>query len=194
MQGFAQILSKVFNVFSNSLAAMLVAIMVDQSPLSQKLLWLLVGTASAIIPAAVYFYKYRKGDISSFWSPALKERFAAHLAWAAAAGIFSLVAFILKAPSLVLALGLVFLVIGLLDLALSHTFKISVHSQTLTIFILTCILTVSVNLIFLTILIVLVGWSRVYLKAHSLLEVSLGVLSSVAIVFVVFSLFGLATF
>lgn len=194
MEIFADYLSRFFNVFSNSLAAMLVVVLVQQIPLSEKLFWLLVAIVSASIPLAVYFYEYKKGDISSFWSPPLSERFRAHLSWAAAGIIFSLASFILDAPSLILALGIIFALIGLLNLALSSTLKISVHSQTITIFVLTAILAISANFVFMTVLIALVAWSRVYLKAHSLLEVSLGVLSSVLTVFAVLGLFGLATF
>ena len=190
----ATVISKVFNVFTNSLAAMVVAILVQPLLFSEQLFWVLAGLISAALPLSVYFLEYKKGKISSFWSPPAKERVKAHIAWLAAAVLFGLLAFALSAPVLIFALSLVLVVIGLINLLLFSSFKISVHSETITIFVLTCILAISVQWVFLVVLIPLIGWSRVYLKAHTLLEVSVGSLTSVIVVFFIFSLFSLATF
>jgi len=186
--------SKIFNVFTSSLLTVVVAILVLSLTVQQKVFWLFISLASATVPLLIYYYQFKKGNLSSFWSPKKEERVAAHLAWIGAAVVFSILAFGLKAPILLLALGLVFLVLAIINLLFSTSFKISVHSEAITLFVFTSIMTVSVNMIFLALLIVLVGWSRVYLKAHTLLEVSTGVLVSIIVVFAIFSLFGLATF
>lgn len=194
MYAFASLISKVFNIVTNALVAMLVAIFIQPVALTQQILWLVIAVFSAAVPLGVYYFQYKKGDLTSFWSPKLEERAKANLAWVVAAAIFCILAFWLESPRLILALGLVFLVIGAVNLALSSSFKISVHSEAITLLVLTLILTVSVNFVFLTILMILVGWSRIYLKAHDLSEVSLGVLVAVIAVFSIFNFFGFATF
>ena len=111
-----------------------------------------------------------------------------------AAAVFSLVAFGLGAPRLILALGIVLLFLGLLNLLLTSSFKISVHGEMITLFVLVAILSVSAEAVYLALLIPLVVGSRLYLKAHDLSEASFGVLASIIIVYFVFSFFGLATF
>jgi len=132
---------------------MLVAIFVQDIALVEKLLWLVLGFSSAALPVGVYYLQYKKGNISSFWAPKLSERTKANIAWVAAAAILSLIAFWLGAPRLILAVALVFLAVGLVNLALSTSFKISVHAEAITLFVLISILTVSVNLIILVVLI-----------------------------------------
>lgn len=173
---------------------MLVVIFIQPISLTQQIFWLVAAIVSAAIPLGIYYLEYKNGGITSFWSPKLQERAKANLAWVVATIIFCILAFWLEAPKLILALGLVFLVIGMVNLVLSSIFKISVHSEAVTLLVLTLILTVSVNFVWLVILIILVGWSRVYLKAHDLSEVSLGILAATIVIFAVFSFFGFATF
>ena len=115
-------------------------------------------------------------------------------AWVLVAFICTAFAYFLQAPRLITALGLVLAALGLINLITAGIFKLSVHSELVTLFVLTAILAVSVSLIYLTILILLVGWARIYLKAHTLSQVSLGVLTSLLVVYLVLAFFGLATF
>ncbi len=116
------------------------------------------------------------------------------IVWLAGAGIFSAIAYFFSAPRLVLSLGLVFLVLGLLNLVFGSYMKLSVHSEAVTVFVLTAMLSVSVLYISLTILILLVTWARVHLKAHTLSEVTFGTLAALLAVYFVFNYFGLVTF
>ena len=116
------------------------------------------------------------------------------MSWVLIAFIFSVISFWLDAPRLIFALGLVFLVLGVVNFLLISTFKISIHSEMVTLLVLTTILSVSVGYIYLILLIPLVAWARIYLKNHTLLEVSNGALLSVLVVYFVFYFFGLATF
>ncbi|HEX7456743.1 MAG TPA: hypothetical protein VF303_04795, partial [Candidatus Nanoarchaeia archaeon] len=80
------------------------------------------------------------------------------------------------------------------NLLATASLKISVHSELITTFVMTAILTVSVSLIYLAVLILLVAWARLRLKAHSVSEVSFGTMLAILVVYFVFSVFGLATF
>ena len=115
-------------------------------------------------------------------------------AWVLVAFSYTALAYFLQAPRLITALGMVLLILGAINLITAPSFKLSIHSELVTLFVLTGVLAVSVSLVYLSVLILAVGWSRIYLKAHSLSEVSFGAFAAVIVVYFVFSLFGLATF
>ncbi|OGY28065.1 MAG: hypothetical protein A2Z42_02495 [Candidatus Woykebacteria bacterium RBG_19FT_COMBO_43_10] len=194
MNAFAIATTKILNPLTTGLATILVVVGVQQIPLAQKVLWLVLGFLITFVPSLVWYWDFRAGRLSSLWSPPAIERRKAFLAWTLAAAVFSLVAFGLGAPRLILALGIVLLFLGLLNLLLTSSFKISVHGEMITLFVLVAILSVSAEAVYLALLIPLVVGSRLYLKAHDLSEASFGVLASIIIVYFVFSFFGLATF
>jgi len=190
----ALLVSKVLNPFLTALITILLVVNVQQIETSQKMLWILLGIVLGVLPAAIIYFQYRSGKIASLWSPSAKERQTAFLVWVILAAIFSASSLWFAAPRSILALGLVLLVLGLINLVLTTSFKISIHSEMVTLLALVAILSVSVELIFLIVLIPLVGWARIYLKHHSLSEVAYGCLLSIIVVYFVFSYFGLATF
>ena len=194
MRILAEAVTKIFNPLTTGLATILIVVGVQQMPGAQKILWLALGFLITFVPSLVWYWDFRAGRLSSLWSPPAIERRKAFLAWALAAAAFSLLAFTLDAPRLILALGIVLLLLGLLNLSLTSSFKISVHGEMITLFVLVAILSVSVEAVYLALLIPLVVGSRLYLKAHDLSEISFGVLASIIIVYFIFSFFGLATF
>jgi hypothetical protein len=186
--------TKLLNPVVTSFATILAAVAIQQISMEQKVLWLALGLLLGLVPMVVLYFEYKKGVISSLWSPAAQERRNSYVAWVIISALFSALAFWQEAPRLVIALGLVFLILGLVNLFASTGFKISVHSELTTLFVLTTILSVSVGFIYLVILIPLVGWARVYLKHHNITEVAYGAFLTILAVFFVFSFFGLATF
>src|SRR3990167_6615587 len=194
MRVLAEATTKIFNPLTSGLATILVVVGVQQIPASQKVLWLILGFLITFVPSLVWYWDFHAGRLSSLWSPPAIERRKAFLAWTLAAAAFSLLAFGLDAPRLILALGIVLLFLGLLNWSLTSSFKISVHGEMITLFVLVATLSVSVEAVYLALLIPLVVGSRLYLKAHDLSEASFGVLASIIIVYFIFSFFGLATF
>ena len=194
MRLFAWIITKIFNPLSSSLATLVVVMYALNISFAQKLLWLVVGVIISVIPAIILFLQYKKGKLSSFWSPTGIERKESFFAWAASTLLFAATVFLLGGPRLLLALSIVLFVLGLVNLLLSPFFKISIHGELITLFVLLAILVVSVNLVFLVGLILLVAWARIYLKAHTLTQITSGIILSIVVTYLVFSLFGLATF
>lgn len=190
----AKFITRALNPFVCSLATIFVAIFVQQIPAEQKIFWFVLFVLVATVPVGVFYLDYRRGKVTSFWSPEGGERVKVFWAWAGVAFVYTVSAYFLQAPRLIFALGLVLLVLGAINLIASSSFKLSIHSELITLFVLTGVLAVSVNLVYLAVLILAVGWSRIYLKAHSLSEVSFGAFAAVTLVYFVFSLFGLATF
>ena len=194
MHVFATVVTKILNPLTTILASMVVAVFVQQIPVGEKILWLVLGVGTTAIPSAILIFQYKKGQISSLWSPTGPERQKAFLAWVIVVAIYSALAYWLDAPRMITALGLILLGLGLINLLLSQSLKISVHTEATTLLALTAILAVGVSQIYLVILIALVGWTRLYLRAHNFSEVSFGALVAILATYFVFSLFGLATF
>jgi membrane-associated phospholipid phosphatase len=194
MRTIAVVITKILNPFVTSLAAVALVIFSQQIPTGQKILWFVLGVLVAAVPTTILYLGAKRGQVTSFWAPEGRERTKAFLAWVGVALVYVVLAYLAAAPKLVIALGLVLLVLGIVNLAVSSSFKLSVHSELVTLLTLIGILSISVNFIFLILLIILVGWSRIYLKSHTLSEVSFGVLASVLAVYLVFALLGLATF
>ena len=194
MKTAALIITKILNPATTTFATLAIATLIQQIPVNQKIWWLFLGFLLSLVPMAVLYFEYKKGTISSLWSPTAIERRNSYLAWVVIAAIFSVAAFWQEAPRLITALGLVFLGLGIVNLFATAGFKISIHSQLVTLFVITAILSVSVGLIYLVLLIPLVAWARLYLKAHTFSEAIFGILVAILTVYFVFSFFGLATF
>ena len=194
MKNAAQITTKILSPVTTGIATLFIAIFVQQIPLTQKIFWLALALGMAIVPMVIIYWQYKSGKITSLWSPSAIERRDSFISWVLIAFIFSAISFWLDAPRLIFALGLVYLVLGIVNFLLISTFKISIHSEMVTLLVLTTILSVSVGYIYLILLIPLVAWARIYLKNHTLSEVSNGALLSVLVVYFVFYFFGLATF
>jgi len=194
MGTFAVLISKVLNPLVLVWLTSFLVLTLQDLPPTQKASLLFLASLLAAAPVLILYSDFKKGKVASFWSPSKEERGKTLLFWVVAAFIAVLSAYAIEAPRLILALSLVLLVLGLLNALLVKFIKISVHSEMVTIFALTTILTLSVGFIYLISLIFLVGWARVYLKAHSLLEVVSGILLAILTVYTVFSFFGLATF
>lgn len=194
MNAIATLITKIFNPLVTGLATVGIAVWVQQIPADQKILWLTLGFLITFVPSLVWYWDFRAGRLSSLWSPPAIERRRAFLAWTLAAAAFSLLAFALDAPRLILALGIVLLFLGLLNWLLTSGFKISIHTQLATLLALVAILAIGIGTVYLTLLIPLVGGSRLYLRAHTLSEVGFGSLVAILATYFVFSFFGLATF
>lgn len=122
------------------------------------------------------------------------ERRDVQLAWFFGAAAFSLLAWYLQAPRLLLALGLTFLSLSLLITLINVYWKISVHMMGVSLFVMISVLVYSPMLAWLVLLIVIVGWARIQLRAHTFLQVAAGCILTIMITYTVFGFFGLATF
>jgi len=194
MRAFANFVSKALNPTFVSLAAIFLVVWNQELPISQKFLWFLLSVLVAIIPTVVLYITVHKEEGVSFWAPEGKKRISAFFSWVLVALIYSVLAYFFDSPKIVLGFAFVLLFIGIINLVTASFFKISVHCEAITLLVIICILVGSVNQIYLTILIFLVGWSRLYLKAHEFTEVTFGIFAAIFTIFAVFSFLGLATF
>ncbi len=195
MRKIAQLISICFEPFTVSFFALL--IVCSQLPLSieAKAGWFALAVLlGGLPPILVYLYERKSGKIHDLFITNRAERRDVQLAWFFGSGIFFLVALVFDAPRLLLALSLTLVILSLLLTVVSNYWKISVHMVGVTLFVMVLLLSTSVNFFWFLLLIPLVAWARVSLGQHTLSQVTGGTVLTVLITYLVFNLFGLASF
>ncbi|HSX58531.1 MAG TPA: hypothetical protein VLE47_04680 [Candidatus Saccharimonadales bacterium] len=195
MKKFAQIVSIVFEPYTVSFVALV--LVTHQLPVSteEKIGWFFAAVALGGLPAlAVYLYERKIGKIHDVFITNRLERRDVQLAWFLGSGAFFLVALAFDAPRLLLALSLTLVVLSFLITLISLYWKVSVHMVGVTLFVTLLLLCYSVSTFWLLILLPLVAWARVRLGQHTLSQVTVATIMTIAVTYSVFYLFGLASF
>ena len=192
---FAKYISYIFEPFSISFLTLLLVVNSSDLGITGKILWLASGIViMGLPPTLVYLYEKKIGKIKDWFMTNRAERRDVQIAWFFGAAIFSFLTWYLDASRLLLALGLTFLALSLLITLINFYWKISVHMVGVSLFAMVAILVYSSAFVWLLSLILLVGWARIKLQAHTFLQVSIGCILTISVVYFVFGLFGLATF
>lgn len=191
----AKFLSIVFEPFTVSLLALLLVINSLNLDFTEKLFWFAAAVVlGGLPPVVVLLYEKKIGKIHDWFMTNRLERRDVLVAWFFGSALFLLFANYFSAPRLLMALSLTLLLLSLLITFATLFWKISVHMVGVSLFVLLLLLVFSANFLWLTILIPLVAWARMTLKAHTLTQVTVGSIVTIVITYVVFSFFGLATF
>lgn len=192
---FARYISYIFEPFTFSFFTLILIVNSLDVGLTAKAFWLVLGIViMGLPPIAVYFYEKKIGKIKDWFMTNRAERRDVQFAWFFGSLGFSLLARYLDAPRQLLAIGLVLLILSLVVTVVNFYWKISVHMVGVSLFAMVAVLVYSSAFAWLLGLIVLVGWARIRLGAHTFLQASLGTLLTILVVFSVFAFFGLATF
>ncbi len=195
MTKFAKIISILFEPFSVSFLALLLVVNSLDISFNAKVFWFVFAVLlGGLPPLVVLIYEKRVGKIHDWFMTNRLERRDVQLAWFFGSALFLLFANYFSAPRLLMALSLTLLLLSLLITFATLFWKISVHMVGVSLFVLLLLLVFSANFLWLTILIPLVAWARVSLKAHTLTQVTVGSIVTILITYLVFSFFGLATF
>lgn len=151
----------------------------------------LVMLVAVVPPVGLFLYQRATGKISDWYISKRSERKDVLLMAVAGNFLLLIVVYLLKAPHLLLVFCLLSLIVDLTVYLVTFFYKISGHLIATTLFVLVLLLVYSVNWWPTMLLIVLVAWSRLYLKAHTFGEVTSGILAAILLAGVVFKLFSL---
>ena len=191
----AKLLSIIFEPFTVSFMALLLVVNSLNLNSEGKLFWFITAIVlGGFPPIMVLLYEKKIGKIHDWFMTNRLERRDVLIAWFFGSGLFLIVANLLSAPRLLLALSLTMLLVSLLVTFATFFWKVSVHMVGVNLFVLLLLLVYSANFLWLVILIPLVAWARITLHAHTLSQVTVGSILTIVITYLVFSLFGLATF
>ena len=179
---------------TSSLAFGLVLFKLDASN-SEKITWgLLALFLGALPPILVFLHEKKVGKIKDWMITNRLERRDVHLAWIFGSVLLSLVYSQLSAPRLLIAFALSIFVLSIVITLATFLWKISVHIVGVTMLILILLLVYSSTYLFGVLIIVIVAWARIYLKHHTLSQVTVASILTISVIYFVFSRFGLATF
>ncbi len=188
---FAKYISYIFEPFTFSFLTLLLVITNLDLNLSDKSLWLILAIVlMGLPPLWVYFYEKRIGKIKDWFMTNRVERRDVQFAWFFGALLFSLTAGFFEAPRLLLALALTIFTLSLFISLITLYWKISVHMMGVTLFVTVAVLVQSPSLAWLFLLVPLVAWARIRLKAHTYLQAALGTLLTFTATYFTFTILG----
>jgi membrane-associated phospholipid phosphatase len=191
----AKIISIVFEPFTVSFLALILVIAQLEVSFEAKVFWFVTAVVlGGLPPLIVLIYEKKIGKIHDWFMTNRLERRDVQFAWFFGSGLFSLVAIWFSAPRLLTALSITLFVLSLVITVATLYWKISVHMVGVSLFVMLLLLVFSASFLWAVVLIPLVAWARVRLKAHTLSQVTVGSIVTITVTLIVFNLFGLATF
>lgn len=195
MKQYAQIISVVFEPFTVSFVALFLVISSLNLNLESKVFWFFTAIIlGGLPPALILIYEKKIGKIHDWFMSNRLERRDVQFAWFFGSALFLAAAYFLDAPRLLIALSLTMLVLSLLITIATLFWKVSVHMVGVSLFVLLLLLVYSSSFLWLVVLIPLVGWARIKISAHTLTQVTVGSMVTILVTYLVFNLFGLASF
>lgn len=171
----ARILSTIFNPFLTALALFVILAHIAAHSTTQFWWLLFLSTFFTSIGPMVYvFWLYASDRISDLDMSVRHEREAVFGAFVVFYGIGTVVLWLLHAPAILFASMAAYTVATLIVQYITRYWKISTHSLGITAPLVVLMLLYGRQPLPFLILIPMVGWARVYLKAHTLLQVIAG--------------------
>ena len=189
----ARIFSTICNPFLTALA--LFVILAYQTTATPVAFWLQVVQSTfftSIAPMLAIFWMYATGRISDLDMSIREERSKVFGIFVVFYVLGAIELYVVHAPKIVIATMAGYAVSSVLVQAITQYWKISTHALGVTAPIVVLIAVFSWLPLPLLVLIPVVGWARVYLHAHTVLQVVAGTVLGGATTFLLLRLFGLA--
>lgn len=186
----AHILSTVFNPFLTALA--LFVILAHTNARGTLDFWRLLGlsaTFTSLGPMLYVFWLYGTDRISDLDMSVRHEREAVFGVFAAFYLLGTLVMWLIHAPTIIVALMAAYTLSTLVIQYITRYWKISTHALGITGPIVTLALLYGQQVLPFLILIPMVGWARIYLRAHTLAQVIAGAALAIGSTLLFFQLF-----
>lgn len=186
----ARVFSTVCNPFLTSLA--LFVILADISARSTPDFWVLLFNSTfftSIGPMLFVFYLYATGKISDLDMSIRAEREKVFVAFVIFFALGTIDLWIIGAPRILTATMAAFTASSLIVQWITHYWKISTHALGITAPLVALTVLYGTRPLPFLILIPIVGWARVYLKAHTILQVIAGTALAAVSTLVFFRLF-----
>lgn len=147
----------------------------------QDMLWIIVTLLLlSLVPLLYGAFVYKTKRISNADITKRKERVIPFFIITLTYGVYLLVVLLLHAPEIFKTLALHYFILALLLSVVTVWWKASVHTAGITQFVILLMLLVSSQALFLSPLIVLVGWMRIRMKSHTIGQVIGGIIVAIA--------------
>jgi len=184
--------SDIVNPFTVSLVVIILLSIKSASSPFDALKWSLISIALSILPVfIVVVYLVRNEKLEGIFIKARRQRNRIYLLATLCAVVSCVVLYFLGAPPVLVAAFVSGLLAIVIFMSINLLWKISVHTAFVTASITVLIILYGPVGAISSVLLPIIGWSRIELEHHSPAQVASGALLAAPIVVVVFYLFGL---
>ena len=188
----AKITTDILNPFLLSCIVLVLLALESTATAAEAVKWALICLALSVFPVfAVVIYLVRRKKLDGIFIKTRRQRSGIYILAIGCAIIGCIVLVLLEAPELLLATFVSGLSAVLLYMVINLYWKISLHTAFITASVTVLIIVYGGAAAGAVVLVPLVAWARVALGLHTRAQVVVGVLLSLAIVTVVFYLFGI---
>jgi len=187
-----RIISNILNPFLVCTVMCIILAIEATNHIADAIKWIAITVAVSVVPVfAVVIYLVRRKKLDSIFINPREKRTIIYLLASVLAGVGCFILYYLDAPELMLASFLAGLVAVVIFTVINLYWKISLHTAFMSgsSTILTIVYGIPGALTIL--LLILLGWSRMQLKLHTLSQVVVGALLPAVVVVVTFWGFGL---
>ncbi len=191
MEKFAKVLSRVFDGSLISIPIfIIICLAVIKNPLSAlgwAFLCILFGT---LIPYLYIFSLFKKNMVDDMHVPNKENRIKPLIVTIICYILGYFVLYILKAHIFLRSIFVASIIITVILTAITYFWKISFHTSWVTFVTITYCVLFGKWMLTLLLLTILVGWARVKIKRHTILQVTLGAAISAIVTLFVYSRYG----
>ena len=188
----ARMISGVVNPFLVSTTLIFLVLRESTDNMNQCMNWFMLSIAISLVPLFVFtliLLKLRK--IDNLFITVRVQRYKVYSITVVLLGIDCIVLYILAAPKLLIATFTVIFIIDIIFAIVNRYWKISIHAATITAAVTALFVLYGIKAAASLPLIPLVGWARVEIEHHSVLQVLVGGVSASFVLIVVYNLFQL---
>ncbi|MFC1961836.1 hypothetical protein ACFLWN_02150 [Chloroflexota bacterium] len=192
MKKLAKLTSDIVNPFSMSLVMIILLCLRSATTVSSAIKWALLAVAFSILPVlAIILYLVHNEKLDSLFIKTRQQRSKIYLLAIFCVAICIGILFYLGAPAVLLAALISAFFAIIIYMGVNLWWKISVHTGFAAASITMIIILYGAIGLITSLLLPIIGWSRVKLEHHSPAQVAVGAALSALTVVIVFSLFGL---
>ncbi len=188
----ARLISAIFNPFFMSITLVVMIGIRSSDTVSEGVKWAVVGITLSTLPIfLIILYLVRKARLDSIFINVRRQRNRIYIYSAICTAAASIVLYLIGAPDALVATFLASLTATVIFLAVNLWWKISVHTAFAASAITVMVLMYGLLAAISAIILLAIGWSRIELEHHTLLQVAAGALLSPIIVVAVFYYLGI---
>jgi membrane-associated phospholipid phosphatase len=189
----ARLASNIFNPFVISVIVLVVLAVEATTSFNDTLRWLGITLAISVVPVLIFVYiLIRLKKLDNFFSNPKEQRNIIYLTATILGSVDCALLWYFNVPKplvLIFTAGLIGVVFFLI---INYFWKISLHTAFVAAAVMVMLFVYGTNAAWSLLVVPLVGWSRVVLKQHNLLQVAAGGLLAIVIICGVFWCFGIS--
>jgi membrane-associated phospholipid phosphatase len=190
---FALLASNIFNPFLVSVIVLAVLAVEATASFNETLRWLGITLAISVVPVIIFVYiLIRLKKLDNFFSNPKEQRNIIYLSATILGSVDCALLWYFAVPKPLAVIFTAGLIGVICFLIINYFWKISLHTAFVAAAVTVMLFVYGTGAVWSSLIVPLVGWSRIVLKQHNVLQVAAGGLLAIAIICGVFWGFGIA--